>query len=88
MLHQVPSAELQNNLLREVWRVVQPGGAFAGSDSLQSLFMRVIHIGDTLVPVDPHRFAARLEAAGFQVLKIENNSQAFRFQARHPAARS
>lgn len=33
MLHHVPSVELQNHLLREVHRVLQPGAAFAGSDS-------------------------------------------------------
>jgi hypothetical protein len=32
---------------------------------LQGLSMRVIHLGDTLVPVDPNTFGARLEAAGF-----------------------
>jgi hypothetical protein len=49
--------------------------------------MRLIHIGDTLVPVDPDTFGVRLEAAGFQVLEVEKNSQAFRFHARRPAAR-
>ena len=87
MLHHVPSPELQNQLLREVWRVIEPGGIFLGSDSLQSLFMRLIHIGDTLVPVEPNTFGARLEAAGFQVLEIAKNSDAFRFRARRPAAR-
>lgn len=85
MLHHVPSGELQNKLLREVHRVIKPEGFFVGSDSLQSLFMRVIHIGDTLVPVDPDRFAERLQAAGFEVLEIEKASQAFRFRARRPA---
>jgi SAM-dependent methyltransferase len=85
MLHHVPSPELQDKLLREAWRVIEPGGAFVGSDSLQSLRMRLIHIGDTLVPVDPDTFGARLEAAGFQVLQLEKNSDAFRFHARRPA---
>jgi SAM-dependent methyltransferase len=68
MLHHVASQELQDQLLREVWRVLAPGGVFAGSDSIQSFFMRLIHIGDTLVPVDPDTFSVRLEAAGFQVM--------------------
>jgi len=87
MLHHVPSPELQDRLLREVWRVIEPGGAFVGSDSLQSLFMRLIHIGDTLVPVDPDRFGARLERAGFEVLEIEKAADSFRFHSRKPAPR-
>ncbi len=85
MLHHVPSPALQDKLLREVWRVMKPGGAFAGSDSLQSLFMRMIHVGDTLVPIDPDRFGARLQAAGFEVLEIEKGAGVFRFHARKPA---
>jgi ubiquinone/menaquinone biosynthesis C-methylase UbiE len=88
MLHHVPSRELQDKLLREVCRVIEPGGVFVGSDSLQSLFMWLIHIGDTLVPVDPDTFGVRLEAAGFQVIEVEKSSDAFRFHARKPAARS
>src|SRR5260370_847426 len=60
MLHHVPSPELQDKLLREMWRVIEPGGTFVGSDSLQGLLMRLIHIGDTLVPVDPDTFGVRL----------------------------
>jgi len=88
MLHHVPSPELQDKLLREVRRVIQPGGAFVGSDSLQSLYMRLIHIGDTLVPIDPDRFGARLEGAGFEVIEIEKKTDVFRFHARKPDARS
>jgi ubiquinone/menaquinone biosynthesis C-methylase UbiE len=84
MLHHVPSQELQNKVLSEVLRVLKPGGFFVGSDSLQNWFMRIIHIGDTLVPVNPDTFGARLESAGFEVLQVQKNSQAFRFRARRP----
>lgn len=82
MLHHVPSPPLQDKLLREVWRVLQPGAFFVGSDSMQSLFLRLIHIGDTLVPINPDNFGVRLEAAGFEVLEIEKRAGVFRFRAR------
>jgi len=88
MLHHVPSPDLQDRLLREACRVIKPGGLFVGSDSLPSLRMRLLHIGDTFVPADPDKFGARLEAAGFEVLKVDKNSEAFRFHARRPEARS
>ena len=84
MLHHVPSSELQDKLLREVWRVLQPGGIFVGSDSMQSLFLRLIHIGDTLVPIDPDKFGVRLQAAGFEEVEIEKRAGVFRFRARKP----
>lgn len=86
MLHHVPSQSLQNKVLAEVLRVLRPGGFFVGSDSLQSWLMRIIHIADTLVPVNPDTFGARLESAGFEVLAMQKNSQAFRFCARRPSA--
>ena len=86
MLHHVPSIEMQDRLLRQVWRVLEPGGVFVGSDSLQSWLMRLIHIGDTLVPVNPDTVGARLEAAGFEVLAVDRNDAAFRFHARKPSA--
>ncbi len=82
MLHHIPSRELQDRLLREVRRVLRPGGVFTGVDSRQSLRMRLLHICDTLVPVDPGNFAARLQAAGFGEAAIETNDRAFRFRAR------
>lgn len=84
MLHHVPSPTLQDKLLREVARVLQPGGVFAGSDSRQRLFMRLVHIGDTLAPIDPDSFGTRLEAAGFQVVNLAKDSHAFFFHARRP----
>jgi ubiquinone/menaquinone biosynthesis C-methylase UbiE len=86
MLHHVPSRELQNKVLVEVLRVLQPGGFFIGSDSLQNWFLRIIHISDILVPVNPDTFGTRLENAGYEVSEVQKNSQAFRFRARRPPA--
>ena len=88
MLHHVPSSALQDKVLQEVFRILKPGGFFVGSDSLQSWFMRMIHIGDTLVPVDPDTFGERLQNAGFEVLEVEKNSEVFRFRASRPFIRS
>ena len=85
MLHHVPSTALQDRLLAEVHRVLQPGGFFVGSDSLTSPFFRLVHVFDTLVPVDPESFAPRLEAAGFEDVWVDRAKRAFRFRARKPA---
>ena len=84
MLHHVPSPKLQDKLLQDVFRVLKPGGVFAGVDSLQSFAMRVLHIGDTLVPIDPKAFPARLALAGFKDIVVETGNRRFRFQARKP----
>ncbi len=85
MLHHVPSREVQDKLISEVRRVLKPGGMFAGMDSRQSIVMRLAHIGDVLVPVDPRTFPARLAAAGFCDVFIETNAREFRFRARRTA---
>ncbi len=87
MLHHVPSPALQDKLIREVFRVLKPGAMFAGVDGLTSLYMRLIHIYDTLVPIEPSTFQTRLEAAGFDEVFIEAKPQRFRFHARKPISR-
>ena len=82
MLHHVPSAELQDRLLREVHRVLRPGAVFAGSDSTPTLLFRLAHIRDTMVLVDPDTIGARLEAAGFTDVSLKVDRGAFRFRAR------
>ena len=82
MLHHVPSAELQDRLLREVHRVLRPGAPFAGSDSTPGPLFRLAHIRDTMVLVEPDTFGARLEVAGFTDVGVEVGRGAFRFRGR------
>jgi SAM-dependent methyltransferase len=83
MLHHVPSVAKQDRLLREVARVLRPGGLFAGTDSLYSRSFRLLHLFDTMVVVDPGTFAARLKAVGFDDIHVEvMKPYAFRFRAR------
>jgi ubiquinone/menaquinone biosynthesis C-methylase UbiE len=86
MLHHIPSAELQDRVFREVWRVLRPGGVFVCIDSVdfQTLRMRLIHIGDKITPVDPNGLSARLEAAEYCEIRVETSPHAFRVRARRP----
>lgn len=79
MLHHIPSARLQNLLFAEVCRVIKPGGMFAGIDSVGGLRMRLLHIADALVPIEPTTLAPRLEAAGFTGVSINVDGRRFRF---------
>ena len=85
MLHHVRSEALQNRLLGEVARVLRPGGVFAGTDSLASRSLRLLHLFDTMVPVDPSLFPDRLRVAGFEDVQVDVlKPYAFRFRARKP----
>ncbi|CAN5699449.1 class I SAM-dependent methyltransferase [soil metagenome] len=70
MLHHVPSRALQDELLAEVARVLEPGGVFIGSDSLDSPGFRAFHAGDTCNPVDAEGFGRRLQVAGLHEVKV------------------
>lgn len=85
MLHHVPSPKLQDRILAEVWRVLQPGGVFAGTDSRWTLMMPLVHLFDTMVLVPPETMADRLQAAGFADVAVETARTRFRFRGRKPS---
>lgn len=86
MLHHVPSPDAQDRLFAEAYRVLRPGGVFAGADSVDSVRLRLIHIGDTMNLVDPDDLPARLEAVGFTEISVrEAPKRSFKFVARKPA---
>ncbi|WP_378732008.1 class I SAM-dependent methyltransferase [Nocardia brasiliensis] len=85
MLHHVPTPGQQDALFAEALRVLRPGGVFAGSDGLDSRMFRLIHLGDTCVPVPPETAADRLTRIGFTDIEIETGTTSFRFRARRPS---
>jgi SAM-dependent methyltransferase len=86
MLHHVPSAQQQDEVLAEVFRLLRPGGVLAGQDSLDSPELRSLHHDDVYLPVDPSSLTARLEAAGFTAVHVDTNEYAVRFRATKPSA--
>jgi len=70
MLHHVPTADLQNLVLAEIFRVLRPGGVLIGSDSLASSGLHHFHVADTYNPVEPSAFLTRLQTLGFCKITI------------------
>ncbi|GLZ52860.1 methyltransferase type 11 [Actinomycetospora sp. NBRC 106378] len=86
MLHHVPSRALQDRLFAEARRVLRPGGVFRGVDSQLSLRFRLLHVGDTMVVVDPGTLPGRLTTAGFAPdpeVEVMSDTR-LRFTARRP----
>ena len=67
---------------RLINRVVRPGGAVIGSDSLDSPEFRGFHEGDICTPIPPATLVDRLRAAGFSDIQVETNPFAVNFRAR------
>lgn len=86
MLHHVIPAPHQDRLFAEAFRVLRPGGLFAGADSPAGPLLSLLHLGDKVAMVDPVPLPDRLKAAGFEDIQVNPTRYAFRFRARKPAA--
>jgi ubiquinone/menaquinone biosynthesis C-methylase UbiE len=85
MLHHIPLHEQQDRVFEEVARVLRPGGVFAGTDSVGTGWLfKLIHVGDTLLPIDADEMPQRLQAAGLAEPLIDRANGTFRFRARKP----
>jgi len=70
MLHHVPTAAAQYQILAEALRVLRPGGLLAGSDSLASNDLHCFHHDDTYNPAEPATLLVWLRALGFSPITI------------------
>jgi SAM-dependent methyltransferase len=85
MLHHVPTAELQDAVFRDACRVLEPGGVFVCRDIRPHWRLRLLHVFDTMLVLDPETLPGRLQRAGFAGLDLEVENHELRFVARAPA---
>ncbi|KAA1250577.1 class I SAM-dependent methyltransferase [Mycobacterium simiae] len=86
MLHHVPTAELQDRLFAEAFRILRPGGVFAGSDGVPSVLFSLLHFRDTCNPIPPGTLPDRLLRIGFHDVDVEVRDSRQRWRAVKPAA--
>ncbi|MQA08078.1 MAG: methyltransferase domain-containing protein [Pseudonocardiaceae bacterium] len=84
MLHHVPTSRQQDALFAEAYRLLRPGGTFAGSDGVHSFIGRLVHLRDTYNPIDPNTLPERLATAGFADVQLTVRNGQQRFRARKP----
>jgi ubiquinone/menaquinone biosynthesis C-methylase UbiE len=83
MLHHLPTVALQNQVLREAWRVLRPAGILVGSDSLGTTDLHEFHAGDIYNPIEPSSLIPRLQTIGFDHVMVSVGYDV-RFVARKP----
>jgi SAM-dependent methyltransferase len=85
MLHHLPTAAQQYAALGEGFRLLRPGGALIGSDSLASPDLHRFHDGDTYNPMDPARLLVFLQAIGYSRIILSIDDTGMTFAAHKPA---
>jgi SAM-dependent methyltransferase len=84
MLHHIPTHDQQDWLFAEAFRVLRPGGVFAGSDSVMSARFRIVHFRDICNPASPDLLQERLRNTGFRDVHVDGNGHSLRWRAVKP----
>jgi SAM-dependent methyltransferase len=85
MLHHMPSPAAQDLLFSQLGRALRPGGILVGVDSVDTERIRLAHVDDVFVPLDPGPLPERLERAGLIDATVTRwGEYQVRFHARKP----
>ena len=77
VLHHLNTAQLQDRLFAECFRVLGSGGVFLAFDIPDGWLHRMAHIRSTFTPIDPVTVSARLASAGFVRSRVEIRNGGF-----------
>jgi SAM-dependent methyltransferase len=84
VLHHVPTADIQDQIFRELFRILRPAGVLVASDARDDDATRRHHHDDVFLPLDPATLPDRLSEAGFTDVTVQRATYDLRFHARKP----
>lgn len=84
MLHHLSSVQQQDRAFGEAFRVLRPGGVFLAFEIQDRWLQRVTHFKSTFTPLRLDTLNACLSAVGFASVRIDRNTEGFRFCTSRP----
>lgn len=84
VLHHVPTPSKQDQILKEIHRLLRPGASVFVTDSRDLEVIREFHVDDVFVPLGEEAIVPRLENAGFVDIDLRISDYELRFSATKP----